>query len=105
MACSSRLYINAAFDIPLTLAQDSNLTIGEILAGDLEVILKCGAIEKSYKLSGGGISYNGSDLTLVIGQNDISEEGYYNIITIFTDSNGNRRRPTPCSDVLEFHSQ
>ena len=107
MSCSPKLYINRAFDIPLQIAEDSDLTVSDISAGDLSVTLtlKGTATSKTYIKSGGGIDITGLVITILVLEGDITTAGYYKVAIDFTDAGGKVRGITPCPAVLEFHQQ
>ena len=107
MSCSAKLYINRAFDIPLQIADDSDLTVSDINAGDLSVTLtlKGTATSKTYIKSGGGIDITAGVITVLVLEGDITTAGYYKVAIDFTDAGGKKRGVTPCPAVLEFHQQ
>lgn len=107
MTCSPKLYINRAFDIPLQIAEDSDLTVSDISAGDLSVTLtlKGTVTSKTYIKSGGGIDITGLVITILVLEGDITTAGYYKVAIDFTDAGGKVRGITPCPAVLEFHQQ
>lgn len=107
MSCSAKLYINRAFDIPLQIAEDSDLTVSDISAGDLSVTLTLKGTDtsKTYIKSSGGIDITGSVITILVLEGDITTAGYYKVAIDFTDAGGKKRGVTPCPAVLEFHQQ
>jgi len=107
MSCLPKLYINRAFDIPLQIAEDSDLTVSDINAGDLSVTLtlKGTATSKTYIKSGGGIDITAGVITVLVLEGDITIAGYYKVAIDFTDAGGKKRGVTPCPAVLEFHQQ
>lgn len=107
MTCSAKLYINRAFDIPIEIAEGSDLTVADISAGDLSVTLalKGTATSKTYLKSGGGIDITGEVITVLVLEGDITTAGYYKVAIDFTDAGGKKRGVTPCPAVLEFNQQ
>lgn len=109
MSCSAKLYINRAFDIPLQIAEDSDLTVSDISAGDLSVTLTLKGSDPvesaTYIKSSGGVDITGSVITILVLEGDITTAGYYKVAIDFTDAGGKKRGVTPCPAVLEFHQQ